>query len=142
MQYFFFDIIVHHFIMCSQISLIPWQVLYYHVQTYYLKSLFILNLFYKYMQPKVSPNIYTPTCYDYMNMHSIKRLTMKIKPKCTLYLFTPISLQRSELSFPLMRTVSHFSSFLCFDFFCCVIWTLNDVSFYGENDFSISEICS
>lgn len=91
---------------------------------------------------KVSPNIYTPTCYDYMNMYSIKRLTMKIKLKCTLYLFTPISLQRSELSFPLMRTVSHFSSFLCFDFFCCVIWTLNDVSFYGENDFSISEICS
>lgn len=38
--------------MCSQISLIPWQVLYYHVQTYYLKGLSILNLFYKYIQPQ------------------------------------------------------------------------------------------
>lgn len=48
----FFYIIVNHFIMCSQISLIPWQVLYYHVQTYYLKGLSILNLFYKYIQPQ------------------------------------------------------------------------------------------
>lgn len=124
------------------ISLISWQVLYYHVHAYYLKALTLLNLFYKCTEPKGISKHFNSYLLGYTYMYSIKRLTMKIKLKYTLYLFTPISLQRSELSFLLMRTVSHFSSFLCFDFFCCVTWTLNDVFVYGENDFSISEICS